>query len=104
MKVQTIKIIVLERNFVNCRSYSCWHHKKFSLINCTIEPKHSEFEKVLKYYLPKCEYVTVREPVSYDYCTQKLQLKNVLQGVDASPAIVVKTLDLGGLHLVQVVQ
>lgn len=58
--------------------------KKFALINCTVDPRHDGFEQVLKHYLPYAEYVTVREPVSFKYCKEKLALTNMRQGVDAS--------------------
>lgn len=56
----------------------------FSLINCTVDPRHEVFEEVLRYYLPKAEFVTVREPISYKFCRDELKLQNVIQGVDAS--------------------
>ena len=56
----------------------------FQLINCTIDPRHNEFESVLRHYLPQAQFVAVREPLSFRFSQKSLGLTNVRQGVDAS--------------------
>ena len=56
----------------------------FSLVNCTIDPANELIDEVLAYILSSAHHVSVREPISYEYSKDKLNLNNVIESADSS--------------------